>query len=135
MSSIVEKRVANVVAYNTKVEDIPLLIGDRYLVEILDVESVTESGIMLMDGVLSRAIEYARVLIVGNGDRLDSDVHKTMYFKKGDVIVMERLAGREEMLSGRSYRLVNQSHCYHSMPVEAVRAAEVELGTANQPPA
>lgn len=132
--NIVEKRVANVIAWNCKVEDIPFLIGDRYLIEKLDVESVTESGIMLMDGVLTRAVEYGRVLMVGNGDRLDSDVHKTMYFKKGDVIVFERLAGREEMLAGRSYWIVNQSHCYHPMGVEVVRIGEAEVaGEANQP--
>ena len=63
-----------------------------------------------------------------NGDRLDADVQKTMYFVKGDIICIERLSGREILLAGRSYRIVNQSHCYFPFPAEAVRAAEATNG-------
>lgn len=129
---ILEKRVGNVIAYNQKVSDIKKLIGDRYIVEKLDIESVTESGLMLIDSELSRAYECARVLVVGNGDGLDSRGMKEMYWKVGDVITMERLAGRKMILEGREHWLVSQAHTYFAFSDDAVRAAEAEVGAANQ---
>lgn len=108
---IVEKRVGNVIAYNQKPHQI-VLIGDRYLFRCLEIENITESNIMLLDGVLSRAYEVGLIIKAGNGDRLDTDVMKTMYFEEGDVVAFERLAGRSIMLGGREHRVVNQAHCF-----------------------
>ena len=133
---VVSKRVANVIAYNQNVEDIDLIIGDRYLVEVLDIENEkhvegTDKSIMLMDGPLSLAYEVGRVLKVVNGDRLETDVTKKMYWTVGDVIVMERLAGRDQiMLGGRPYRLINQSHTFFRFDGAVVRKAEAAVAAA-----
>lgn len=123
---IVEKRVGNVIAFNQKPHQIEL-IGDRYLFRCLEIENVTESNIMLLDGVLTRAYEVGLVIKAGNGDRLDTDVTKTMYFKPGDVVAFERLAGRSIMLGGTEHRIVNQAHCYFKFSDEvSKKALEVE---------
>lgn len=85
-----------------------VLIGDRYLVEVLEVDDVTPSGILIPGDPLTRAWECAKVLVVGNGDRLDSAVEKHMYFKVGDIIMIERLSGREIFMGERKCRIVNQ---------------------------
>lgn len=132
--NIVTKRVGSVIAYSQKVDDIEKLIGDRYLIEILEIEDETESGIMLPSDELSRAYEVGRVLIVGNGDRLDTETQKEMYWEKGDVIAFERMGGRKIMISGVLFRIVNQAHTYFRFSRAVVRKAEAEVaGEANQP--
>ena len=124
---IIEKRVGNIIAYNQKVSDIKKLIGNRYIVEKLDIESVTQSGLMLIDSELSRSYECARVLVVGNGDPLDrTGPPHEMYWKVGDVITMERLAGRKMMLEGREHWLISQAHTYFAYSDDVVREAEAE---------
>ena len=115
-----------------KVEDIERLIGDRYLIQVLDIEDETESGILLPSDELSRAYEVGRVLVVGNGDRLDTETQKEMYWVKGDVIAFERMSGRKIMIAGLLFRIVNQAHTYFRFSPDVVREAEAEIeGGAN----
>lgn len=122
--NIVEKRVANVIAYQQKPEDI-MLIGDRYLVQDLEVENVTDSGLVVLDGPLSRAWQPGLVVKVGNGHRLERNEKMPMFFKTGDVICFERLSGREVKLAGKPYRIVNQTACFWKFDDALVKQIEV----------
>ena len=129
---IVQKRVANVILFRQSVEDIQVLIGDRYLIEVLEIEDETESGIALLSDELSRAYEIGKVIVVGNGDRLETDTRKEMYWAKGDVIAFERLGGRKILISGKQYRIVSQTHTYFRFSPAVVRKVEGEVASANQ---
>jgi co-chaperonin GroES (HSP10) len=86
--------------------------GDRYIVELLDIDdSVFIGESRLFTPGLSeteRGWKAARVIAVGNGHRLESDATVPMFYKPGDVLLIERLTGRELTLRGKKYLILNQ---------------------------
>jgi co-chaperonin GroES (HSP10) len=99
--------------------------GDRIIVEKVEVENVhvipgmdTTIEIAGGDGDLENARGYflGRVLAVGNGHRLEADVTVPMPFAVGQVWLIERFSGREIVLGGKKYRVVNQVDVFCYVP-------------------
>ncbi len=106
--------------------------GDRYLVKPVNVVHRTSSDLVLPIDETTTGWFAARILAVGNGhrlevpdpavvtyrvspseDTLESTVERPqatvpMFFSKGDVVLIDRLAGRPVTVQGVEYRIVNQ---------------------------
>jgi co-chaperonin GroES (HSP10) len=89
------------------------LVGDRYLIQLGDLnDTITPSGFLVPDvGELKRGYAAGEVVLVGNGHKIEREETVTMHFKVGDIIIFERLSGKEIMLGGRRHRLVAQVDC------------------------
>lgn len=107
-------------------------VGDRYIVQLLKVSNETDTGIWLPEESVneqSTGFSVARVVAVGGvehhpfpkrndehasqifgrwGHRLDRDTWVPMFCKVGDLVLVDRYAGRTMVLGGKQYRQVNQ---------------------------
>jgi co-chaperonin GroES (HSP10) len=85
------------------------ILGDRYMVEVLEISDFNHAGIVLIQkDENQRGWLVARVVAVGNGHRLESDVKVPMFYSVGDVVFMERLTGKDFHLGGKEYRILSQ---------------------------
>ena len=73
-------------------------LGDRLIVEILEEEETTASGIVLPDTAKEKP-QTARVVAVGEGE----DVKVS----EGDVIVFAKYSGTEISLDGEDYMILD----------------------------
>lgn len=89
------------------------LIGDRYLVQEIEVSQLKVIGdfdiLLVGEDEETRGWRPGIVAQVGNGHKLDTDVTVPMFCQVGDLIIFERLSGREIGLSGEKFRIVTQS--------------------------
>jgi chaperonin GroES len=69
-------------------------LGDRLVVEVLDEEDVTTSGIVLPDTAKEKP-QRGRVLAVGPGGRDDNGKFVPMDLEEGDEIVFSKYGGTE----------------------------------------
>jgi co-chaperonin GroES (HSP10) len=85
------------------------VLGDRYLVEVLEISDYNHAGIVLIQkDENQRGWLVARIAAVGNGHRLERDEYVPMFYKVGDVVFMERLTGKDFKLGGLDYRILSQ---------------------------
>ena len=81
-------------------------LGDRVIVEVLDEEEVTYSGIVLPDTAKEKPQE-GKVLAVGpgriddNGNRIPLDV------QVGDVVIYSKYGGTEVKYEGEEYLILS----------------------------
>jgi len=69
-------------------------LGDRLIVEVLEDEDVTSSGIVLPDTAKEKP-QRGRVLAVGPGSRDDNGKFVPMDLAEGDEIVFSKYGGTE----------------------------------------
>src|SRR6201988_1605164 len=69
-------------------------LGDRLIVEVLEEEETTTSGIVLPDTAKEKP-QRGRVLAVGPGSRDDDGKHIPMDLAEGDEIVFSKYGGAE----------------------------------------
>ena len=69
-------------------------LGDRLIVEVLDEEEVTSSGIVLPDTAKEKP-QRGRVLAVGPGPRDDDGEFIKMDLDEGDEIIFSKYGGTE----------------------------------------
>ena len=73
-------------------------LGDRALVQIVEREETTPSGIVLPDTAKEKP-QTARVVAVGEGEDVKVD--------EGDVIVFAKYSGTEISLNGEDYLILS----------------------------
>lgn len=78
-------------------------LGARVLVEVVEAEQVTASGLIIPDSAKEKP-QRATVIAVGNG----TDGEK-MEVKEGDVVLYGKYAGTEVEDHDRTYLILNQS--------------------------
>ena len=83
-------------------------LGDRVIVEVLDEEEVTYSGIVLPDTAKEKP-QRGRVLAVGPGPRDEDGEHIAMDLAEGDEIIFSKYGGTEVKLSGDEYLILRES--------------------------
>jgi co-chaperonin GroES (HSP10) len=90
--------------------------GDRYLIQEMDHNETQKSlptsvrGILLPDTADGTLGWYGGLILeAGNGHRLEADVTVPMFFKRGDTVVVVRLAGHDVYFGGSKYKIVNQA--------------------------
>lgn len=82
-------------------------LGDRVVIQLLETEETTKSGIVLPDSAKEKP-QVAEVLAVGPGGNVDGK-EITMEVKVGDKVVYSQYAGTDIELDDEEYIIVRQS--------------------------
>jgi len=83
-------------------------LHDRVLVERLEQENRTESGIIIPDTVKEKPME-GRVVAVGSGVKNEKGEVSPLDVKVGDKILFAKWGGTEVKLSGKDYLVMKES--------------------------
>jgi chaperonin GroES len=83
-------------------------LGDRLIVEVLDEEDVTFSGIVLPDTAKEKP-QRGRVLAVGPGSRDDKGKFVPMDVDEDDEIVFSKYGGTEIKVGTDEYLILRES--------------------------
>ena len=78
-------------------------LGNRVLVEVMESEQKTISGIIIPDSAQEKQ-QKGTVIAVGNGTE-----NEKMEVKAGDVVLYGKYAGTEIEEGGQKYLILNQS--------------------------
>ena len=82
-------------------------LGDRVVIQVLDGELTTKSGIVLPDTAKEKPQE-GEVVAVGTGKLLDNGQRASMDVKAGDKIIFSKYAGTEVKIDGKEYLIVSE---------------------------
>ena len=83
-------------------------LGDRLIVEVLEEEDVTFSGIVLPDTAKEKP-QRGRVLAVGPGSRDDNGKFVAMDVAEGDEVVFSKYGGTEIKVGTDEYLILRES--------------------------
>jgi chaperonin GroES len=83
-------------------------LGDRLIVEVLEEEETTSSGIVLPDTAKEKP-QRGRVLAVGPGARDDNGNHVAMDLEEGDEVVFSKYGGTEIKVGVDEYLILRES--------------------------
>jgi chaperonin GroES len=83
-------------------------LGDRLIVEVLDEEDVTASGIVLPDTAKEKP-QRGKVLAVGPGPRDEDGEYIKMDVEEGDEIIFSKYGGTEIKLGADEVLILRES--------------------------
>jgi chaperonin GroES len=83
-------------------------LGDRLIVEALEEEETTESGILLPDTAKEKP-QRGRVLAVGPGSRNEDGEFVAMDLAEGDEIIFSKYGGTEIKLGADEFLILRES--------------------------
>ena len=83
-------------------------LGDRLIVEVLEEEETTVSGIVLPDTAKEKP-QRGKVLAVGPGSRSDSGEIVPMDVAEGDEVIFSKYGGTEFKVDGDEVLILRQS--------------------------
>jgi chaperonin GroES len=83
-------------------------LGDRLIVEVLEEEETTESGIVLPDTAKEKP-QRGRVLAVGPGPRDEDGEHIAMDIAEGDEVIFSKYGGTEIKLGSDEILILRES--------------------------
>jgi chaperonin GroES len=83
-------------------------LGDRLLVEPLEQEETTSSGILLPETAKEKP-QNGKVLAVGAGRRDDNGKRIDMDVKAGDTVLFAKYAGTEVKLDGKKLLIMKET--------------------------
>ncbi len=86
-------------------------LGDKVVVEVLDAEEKTASGIYLPDSAKKKPQE-GTVIAIGNGRVLDNGERNKLTVKVGDKVLFSKYGGNEVALDGREYTILDEDQIY-----------------------
>ena len=81
-------------------------LGDRLIVEILEEEEITVSGIVLPDTAKEKP-QRGKVLAVGPGPRDEDGEYIKMDVEEGDEIIFSKYGGTEIKYNGEEYLVLS----------------------------
>jgi chaperonin GroES len=82
-------------------------LGDRVVIQAIEREAVTPSGILLPDTVKEKPQE-GNVIAVGPGKLLDNGERVPLEVKAGDRVLYSKYSGTEFTLDGNEYLVVSE---------------------------
>jgi chaperonin GroES len=82
-------------------------LGDRLIIELVEQEEKTASGIVLPDSAKEKPQE-GRVVAVGNGRVADNGERVKLEVAEGDRIIFSKYAGTEVKYEGKEYLILRQ---------------------------
>ena len=83
-------------------------LGDRVIIELVESEEKTASGIVLPDSAKEKPQE-GKVVAVGSGSVLDSGERVALEVSEGDNIIFSKYAGTEVKYQGTEYLILRES--------------------------
>jgi len=84
-------------------------LADRVIVESVEEDTVTKSGIVLPDTAEKEKPEKGKVIAVGPGKMLDSGQRAPMSVKVGDVIIFKKYGPDEVKVDGKEILVLEES--------------------------
>jgi chaperonin GroES len=83
-------------------------LGDRVVIEVIETEEKTASGIVLPDTAKEKPQE-GKVVAVGKGRVLDSGERVAPEVEVGDRVIFSKYAGTEVKYDGKEYLILRES--------------------------
>ena len=83
-------------------------LGDRIIIELIEVEEKTAFGIVLPDSAKEKPQE-GKVFAVGTGRVLDNGARIDLDVKVGDRIIFSRYSGTEVKYESNDYLILRES--------------------------
>lgn len=83
-------------------------LGDRIVIELIEAEEKTASGIVLPDSAKEKPQE-GKVVAVGTGRVLENGTRVELDVKEGDRIIFSKYAGTEVKYEGNEYLILRES--------------------------
>ena len=83
-------------------------LGDRIIVELLEEEETTASGVVLPDTAKEKP-QRGRVLAVGPGARDEDGEHVKMDVDEGDEVIFSKYGGTEIKVGTDDYLILRES--------------------------
>ena len=83
--------------------------ADHLVVEPIEEETVSESGILIPDTISKERPMKGKVVAVGPGELLDDGTRKKMEVKEGDVVLYTKYGPTEIKLDGKNIIALNMS--------------------------
>ncbi len=83
-------------------------LGDRIVIELVETEEKTASGIVLPDSAKEKPQE-GKVVAVGNGRVLDNGERAALDVSVDDVIIFSKYSGTEVKYEGKEYLILRES--------------------------
>ena len=83
-------------------------LGSRVLIEPVEQEEITASGIILPETAKEKP-QQGKVLAAGPGDRNDKGEHVAMDVKVGDLILFAKYSGTEVKMDGKKLLILRES--------------------------
>ena len=82
-------------------------LGDKVLVQRLEAENVTASGIYLPDSAKEKP-QQAKVIAVGDGRLLDDGSRAPFQVKKGDKVIIGKWGGSDIKVRDEEYTIMSE---------------------------
>ena len=86
-------------------------LGDKVVVQLMEQEEKTASGIYLPDSAKKKPQE-GKVVAVGTGRVLDSGERNELTVKVGDRVLFSKYGGNEVTLDGQDYTILDEDQIY-----------------------
>ncbi|MDI7743615.1 co-chaperone GroES [Lysinibacillus fusiformis] len=83
-------------------------LGDRIIIELVEVEEITASGLVLPDSAKEKPQE-GNVVAVGTGRVLDNGTRVELDVKEGDRIIFSKYSGTEVKYEGKEFLILRES--------------------------
>ena len=104
-------------------------LGDRLIVEVLEEEETTSSGIVLPDTAKEKP-QRGRVLAVGSGTRSESGELIPLEVGEGDEVVFSKYGGTEIKIGGDDYLILRESDVLAKVAGTGAKAGRKKKETA-----
>lgn len=82
-------------------------LGDRVVIQALEREEKTKSGIVLPDTVKEKPQE-GKVIAVGTGKVMENGQRVALDVKAGDKVIFSKYAGTEVKVDGEEYLILSE---------------------------
>lgn len=86
-------------------------LGDKVVVQLVEAEEKTASGIYLPDSAKKKPTE-GKVISVGEGRTLDSGEKNKLTVKVGDRVLFSKYGGNEVTVDGEDYTILDEDQIY-----------------------
>ena len=83
-------------------------LGDRIVIELIEAEEKTSSGIVVPDSAKEKPQE-GKVIAAGTGRVLENGQRIDLEVKEGDRIIFSKYAGTEVKYEGNEYLILRES--------------------------
>jgi len=86
-------------------------LGDKVVVELVEQEDKTASGIYLPDSAKKKP-QTGKVIAIGNGRILDNGKNNNLSVKAGDKVLFSKYGGNEVTIDGHDYTILDEDQIY-----------------------
>jgi chaperonin GroES len=83
-------------------------LGDRIVIELVEAEEKTASGIVLPDSAKEKP-QQGKVIAVGNGRVTEHGERVAMEVAEGNIVVFSKYSGTELKYEGKEYLILRES--------------------------